>query len=237
MASSKVCYVEGCSNPVRGRGMCNTHYLRVRKYGDPSVCKNPCAPRTRGCKVDGCAGLHHAKGYCSKHVQRVKAHGSVEGSGVKRAARGAGIAFLREAVAHTGDECLIWPFGVKPGGYPLVYWERKNWGAHRLVCLLSHGEPPRGRELAAHSCGNGHLGCVNPRHLRWATPSENEADKVSHGRAVRGERHPLSKLTEAAVSDIRAKRGIETQVALAARHGVSQAAVSRVQLGNGWNHV
>jgi hypothetical protein len=31
-----VCLLDGCDNPVKARGMCNTHYTRWRKHGDPS---------------------------------------------------------------------------------------------------------------------------------------------------------------------------------------------------------
>lgn len=30
-----VCLLDGCDKPVRSRGMCNTHYTRWRKHGDP----------------------------------------------------------------------------------------------------------------------------------------------------------------------------------------------------------
>lgn len=36
---NKPCSFEGCENPVRARGWCPTHWLRWRKYGDPSVTK------------------------------------------------------------------------------------------------------------------------------------------------------------------------------------------------------
>lgn len=29
------CRVEGCDGPVLSRGLCNAHYLRLRRYGDP----------------------------------------------------------------------------------------------------------------------------------------------------------------------------------------------------------
>ena len=33
----KTCSCEDCSNPVAKRGMCNAHYIRWRRYGDPNV--------------------------------------------------------------------------------------------------------------------------------------------------------------------------------------------------------
>lgn len=32
---TRLCSIEGCSRPSRARLMCNQHYLRFRKYGDP----------------------------------------------------------------------------------------------------------------------------------------------------------------------------------------------------------
>lgn len=49
------------------------------------------------------------------------------------------------------------------------------------MCILAHGEPPSPEHVAAHSCGQGHEGCVNPGHLRWATVAENIADTLKHG--------------------------------------------------------
>ncbi len=49
----------------------------------------------------------------------------------------------------------------------------------RLVCEAFNGPPPPGRPHCAHRDGVK----VNnsPENLYWATPSENEADKVRHG--------------------------------------------------------
>jgi len=33
--SPNLCVIKDCENPVTGRGMCNTHYLRLVRYGDP----------------------------------------------------------------------------------------------------------------------------------------------------------------------------------------------------------
>ena len=111
----------------------------------------------------------------------------------------------------------------------------KRMGAHVAMCMLAHGERPSSTHYAAHSCGKGHLGCVNPRHVRWATPLENAMDRIEHGTSRRGEAHYGSKLTESGAREIRALRGIETQESLAKRFGISRTGVSGVQNGHSWS--
>lgn len=102
------------------------------------------------------------------------------------------------------------------------------------MCMVAHGEPPTGSHEAAHSCGNGREGCVNPRHLRWATPVENQSDKVAHGTTYRGERHWSAKLTEVEVKEIRALLGTMSQAAIARLYGVDPSAVSEIKSGKTW---
>lgn len=64
-------------------------------------------------------------------------------------------------------------------GYGLIRIDGVMCRVHRLVCIRRHGPPPTDDLEAAHSCGN--AGCVNPRHIRWATRFENAADKKLHG--------------------------------------------------------
>lgn len=129
--------------------------------------------------------------------------------------------WLLARTGFVGDECLIWPFcrdgrvgrgrlGV--GG--IQYW------AHRLMCELAHGKPPSPKHQARHSCGNGHLGCVNPKHLSWATNSENQSDRRQHG-TQKGAKGSRATITPADIAEIQAKRGIETQMSMAKRLGVS----------------
>ena len=45
------CSVEGCNSPVKSRGLCNAHYQRLRRYGDPTFV--PSAATTRKCRTPG----------------------------------------------------------------------------------------------------------------------------------------------------------------------------------------
>ncbi len=132
---------------------------------------------------------------------------------------------------------------------------------HRVVCVAFHGEPPTPRHHAAHRDGNG----TNNRedNLRWATPIENEADKILHGtaragkpsavpihhrprgirhgrhtmpeRTARGERTGTAKLTEAKVVAIRLDQ--RSRKAIAADFGITVTMVGYIQRGLSWSHV
>jgi hypothetical protein len=113
--------------------------------------------------------------------------------------------------------------------------DNKWHNAARLVCELAHGAPPTAKHEAAHSCGNGHIGCVNPNHLRWATKTENEGDKLGHGTHNRGENHGIAKLTKEKVLDIRRRLSSgESERKLASSFGVSRGAIRSVRNGHSW---
>lgn len=93
---------------------------------------------------------------------------------------GKGVAYewLVRHVSYPGDNCLTWPFARDSRvGRGLLGHESRRYWAHRLMCILAHGEPPTPKHQASHTCGRGHEGCVNPRHLEWKTNSENQYDR------------------------------------------------------------
>lgn len=151
----------------------------------------------------------------------------------KRAKVGAPKRFLEEAIRYEADECLLWPFG-KAGGYGYIRHEGRIVGIHTLVCEAAHGKPPANTE-AAHKCGV--RNCVAPKHLRWATCVENNADKVSHGTFSLGENTSNAKLTEAAIIEIRSLSGKLSHDKIGLKFGVSGSTVSRILSGQIWSHV
>src|SRR5260221_680223 len=135
------------------------------------------------CSIEGCERQYFAKGFCKLHYDRWYRHGDPLVLLKPQAPWGAIPKWLREYADYSGDECLTWPFARYPdgranmnGGYPT-----------RAMCELAYGPAPSPKHEAAHSCGKGHEACVNPRHLRWATPKENAADKKIHGTHIKGE--------------------------------------------------
>lgn len=140
----------------------------------------------------------------------------------------------RKTSAWESDECLMFPYSIGSHGYGQFNdGSRRPSLAHRYVCLKFHGIPLRSAMHAAHSCGN--KTCVNPRHIRWASRSENEGDKRRHGRDNAGQRHGMSKLTDDQVIAIRASTGFQKDIAK--KFGVSLTTVSDIKRERRWTHL
>jgi hypothetical protein len=139
--------------------------------------------------------------------------------------KGKGEAFkwLLDHVQHHGDSCLPWPFAKdsRVGRGQLSYQGRQYW-AHRFMCELAYGPAPADKPQAAHSCGNGHKGCVNPRHLLWKSNTENQLDRREHGTVTKSW---SAKFTPGRIAELRALRPTMTQMQLAERFSCSLGTV------------
>lgn len=181
----------------------------------------------KSCMVDGCAEPPKTRGYCGPHAERVRRYGDPR-SDVPIAKKGAPLAFLSSVERHEGDDCLLWPFTRNDNGYPQLWVGGRLEYAHREMCRRRHGNPPTPVHEAAHSCGKGHLGCINPRHLSWKTRTENAADMVGHGTRLRGEHNPSAKLTESDARRILGLKGVARNRDVAAEYGISSSHVSTI---------
>ncbi len=179
-----------------------------------------------GCLVQGCDRPHLARGYCELHYWRNHRHGSPYANPDDD---GAGLEWLLFHRGYPGEDCIVWPLARNRQGYGTQAFNGRTQGAHRAMCILAHGEPPSSEHEAAHSCGRGHEGCVNPNHLSWKTPKENGADKVLHAELTGRTGH--MKLTHAQCLEIIALRGTSPQSHVARRYGVSEATISRLLSG------
>ena len=143
--------------------------------------------------------------------------------------RGRGRAYLwiLENAGHDGDECLWWPFNKDTKGYGQVGYCGKVLRAHRIMCQIAWGDPPTPKHQASHECGNGSRGCVNPKHLKWKTNSENQKDKRRHGTHYNGRTGRRSKLTARQQAEIQALKGIVPIMELAKRYGVKRGTIDR----------
>lgn len=229
------CSIEGCGGKVAGRGFCMMHYTRFRRTGDPlktrRIAPNKNPPKT--CTYDGCEKPHQSKGFCSAHYTRLSRHG--DPSKTSGTPAGEPMDWISRHSEYKEEGCLAWPYARGGRGDAVVSHNGKMRSASRVMCELVHGMPENERLECAHNCGNGHLGCMNPRHLRWDTRSGNHADKLKHGTHNRGERSPMAKLSEIQVRHIR-KSDLSNK-RLSEMLGVSRAAVYAARCGINWAHL
>ena len=106
---------------------------------------------------------------------------------------------------------------------------------HHLVLEAFVGPCPPGME-ACH--GPGGTGDASLANLCWGTKAKNMADKVRDGTLLYGNRHPLAKLTEAQVTEMRERYAAgETQPVLAREFGVVAPVVSMIVRGKSWSRI
>lgn len=148
---------------------------------------------------------------------------------------GRNLAWLKAHVDYRRGDCLKYPFGLNTDGYGQLGHEGKVRKAHRVMCELAHGPAPSPDHEAAHSCGRGHQGCINPRHLSWKTRSGNQRDRRKHGTHGNGNKDgPRHKLTEIEVGDIRRRVATETRLSLAKEFDVTVSMITKIKNGTNW---
>lgn len=107
-----------------------------------------------------------------------------------------------DAKVEKSDKCWMWTASKDSAGYGKMYFEGRVVGAHRISFLLHNGDIPEGYEVD-HECHV--VACVNPDHLRLATPKQNvehrNGAQANNTAGVRGVRwHKRVKKWEAVVT-------------------------------------
>ena len=109
---------------------------------------------------------------------------------------------------------------------------------HRLVAILYHGKPPKGKNNARHK--NGVRSDNRPENIEWLSLSEIQASLFKSGArvAAQGSERGSSKLTDSKVLDIRRRvLNGETRLAMAAEYCVSHSTISKICSGLTWRHL
>jgi hypothetical protein len=106
--------------------------------------------------------------------------------------------------------------------------------AHRASYALAHDLPlPTFAGLVLHGCDNPL--CINPAHLAVGTVKDNTHDRVSRGRALKGEAHAMAKLDADKVRAIRCDA--RSHAAIAREYGVHETLIPLIKKRRLWKHV
>lgn len=95
---------------------------------------------------------------------------------------------LRLSTPEPNTGCWLWMAHSDADGYGNLSignsrnGTQKKLKAHRAAYLVFVGELIPGMCIL-HSCGNGHLGCVNPEHLYQGVVQDNALDRIKYGRS------------------------------------------------------
>jgi hypothetical protein len=147
--------------------------------------------------------------------------------------------------------CWLWRGGKMSGGYGHVWQDNRHQPVHRMVYSRLVAPIPEGLDIC-HHCDRPE--CCRPDHLFVGTHRENMHDAMRKGRlaSLPGSQHPMAKLTEAQVAEIRARYDPQAQTgrrgrrgtggrrgngaALGREFGVNQTQISKIILGKVWRH-
>jgi hypothetical protein len=86
-------------------------------------------------------------------------------------------------------------------------------------------------------CGNGHLGCINPHHLKWKTHWENHQDRHVHGTVRYGEEHHGAKLKASDIPKIRDLGRSLSPNQIGKQYGVHHMTIRDILSGVTWKTV
>ena len=147
-------------------------------------------------------------------------------------------------VRDTGD-CWLWQgaktkdgYGVANIGVVTPRGTRKVLSTHRLSYLLHHGDIPDGL-FVMHSCDV--KLCVNPKHLRTGTRTENLHDAMAKGRVRFSRRtgEPRTKLSPERVREIRRllQSNLFSLDDIARRYRVAPKTIMNIRDGVSHKHV
>lgn len=140
--------------------------------------------------------------------------------------RGDVVARMYQRVIRTDSECWEWQGYRMPSGYGQIGLEdRRVATTHRVSWEWANGTTVPSGLFVRHKCDN--PPCINPNHLEIGTAAQNSQDAVDRGRQARGFSLPVTRLSDADVSEIRSSYKVEVIPGRSGRHSNAPALARR----------
>lgn len=124
------CAIEGCEKPIAKTGLCNAHYQRKWKHGDPLGGRQP----NDKCRAPSCDKVPRSRtaALCEMHYMRLRRNGSFDPIGAAH------------AIGHTNGYRLVYA-----PDHPLARPRHPHVYEHRKVFYDARGDGP----FNCHVCG------------------------------------------------------------------------------------
>lgn len=162
-----ICSVQACSSTTHAKGMCNPHYLKNKRWGDP-LYEKPL--KNTVCTATNCQNKAVSQKLCSRHYARLRRVGDPNDSRGDVCVGSVAERFWYR-VSKGGDyDCWEWLGSKTSKGYGQMSVNNKPKRSYRVSYEIHFRELGRG-EIVDHICQN--KGCVNPNHLRVVTNKQN----------------------------------------------------------------
>ena len=143
-------------------------------------------------------------------------------------------AYIEERSAKMSSGCWHWLYAEDGNGYGVIGNNYKTKKAYRVAYEVFNGPIPAG-QVVRHICNNPI--CVNPKHLALGTQFDNCQDAIAAGATPAGMRNGMSKLTETAVLEIRAKFPAISRMDLAKQYGCTLSMICKILNRKTWRHI
>ena len=135
------------------------------------------------------------------------------------------------------NTCIETPYAPSGGmGYGQIEINGKALMHHRLAYCKANNVSldSIADKVVRHTCDNPR--CVNPEHLLIGTHADNSNDRAVRNRTAVGVRASRSRLTEAQVLEIRARRwGSNKDLGL--EFGIDASCISDIRTRKTWKHI
>lgn len=140
---------------------------------------------------------------------------------------------LNNVTQDNTTNCLNWNLYVsKTIGYGTISHRNKLKLIHRISYLLFKGKIPKNM-CVLHTCDN--RKCINPDHLFIGTKGDNNRDRANKNRSIKGEKHPIAKLTDSLALEIYYSPLSSREAAK--YYGISATLVKNIRRKTAWRHI